>query len=121
MDIKELAKKLKCSVTTIRNRIKDTDGIKELFYRQNFITYNNVTRTTYCIKDENIGKYKELIKKKKRKKAKSEFKISETVLECYNAKFKCKNCINQKYCPPHKPLQLLVLDLMDKGFLEKWK
>ena len=120
MNIKELAKKLKCSVTTIRNRIKDTDGVRELFYRQEFTTTNNVIRNTYCIKEENIDKYKELIKKKKRKNAKGEFTITETVLECYNMRFECKYCKNNRYCPSDKPLQLLVLDFISKGALKRW-
>ena len=117
LSLRELSELLQCSITTIRNRINDTTGVRKLFERKGFKTQKNVTRYNFYIKEENIEKYKELIKKRKEKKKE---KISQTVLDCYNARFNCKYCINNRYCPPDKPLQLLVLDLMDKGVLKQW-
>lgn len=122
LDIKELSKKLKCSITTIKNRIKDTEGIRELFVYLPFKTRNNVVRHAFYIKEENIKEYKKRVKENwKRKNTKKEFKVTETILECYNMQFRCNYCKNNRYCPPDKPLQLLVLDLIDKGVLERWK
>ena len=121
LTLKECAKKVKCSVTTIKNRMKDTDGIKELFEYLPFTTKNNVIRHAFYIKEENVKIYKKRVKENwKRKNKKGEFNITETVLECYNMRFRCKYCKNNRYCPPDKPLQLLVLDLIEKGALKRW-